>query len=64
MLLALLWMRLSTRHLNLLHMKSILHFRSLVFPALAILKEWLTGFFLGLIVFMGCSLACVHACFF
>ncbi len=21
-------------------------------------------FFLGLIVFMGCSLACVHACFF
>ncbi len=28
------------------------------------LKGWLTGFFLGLIVFMGCSLACVHACFF
>ncbi len=26
---------LSTRHLNLLHKKSILHFRSLVFPALA-----------------------------
>ncbi len=25
---------------------------------------WLTVFFLGLIVFMGCSLACVHACFF
>ncbi len=29
-----------------------------------VLKGWLTGFFLGLIVFMGCSLACVHACFF
>ncbi len=29
-----------------------------------ILKRWLTVFFLGLIVFMGCSLACVHACFF
>ncbi len=29
-----------------------------------LLKGWLTGFFLGLIVFMGCSLACVHACFF
>ncbi len=28
------------------------------------LKGWLTGFFLGLIVFMGCGLACVHACFF
>ncbi len=28
------------------------------------LKGWLTGFFLGLIVFMGCSLACVHAWFF
>ncbi len=28
------------------------------------LKGWLTVFFLGLIVFMGCSLACVHACFF
>ncbi len=28
------------------------------------LKGWLTGFFLGLIVFIGCSLACVHACFF
>ncbi len=28
------------------------------------LKGWLTFFFLGLIVFMGCSLACVHACFF
>ncbi len=28
------------------------------------LKGWLTCFFLGLIVFMGCSLACVHACFF
>ncbi len=24
------------------------------------LKGWLTGFFLGLIVFMGCSLACVQ----
>ncbi len=30
----------------------------------AYLKGWLTGFFLGLIVFMGCSLACVHAWFF
>ncbi len=30
----------------------------------SILKGWLTVFFLGLIVFMGCSLACVHACFF
>ncbi len=29
-----------------------------------VLKGWLTGFFLGLIVFMGCSLACVHAWFF
>ncbi len=29
-----------------------------------VLKGWLTVFFLGLIVFMGCSLACVHACFF
>ncbi len=29
-----------------------------------LLKGWLTGFFQGLIVFMGCSLACVHACFF
>ncbi len=29
-----------------------------------LLKGWLTVFFLGLIVFMGCSLACVHACFF
>ncbi len=28
------------------------------------LKGWLTVFFLGLIVFMGCSLACVHACLF
>ncbi len=28
------------------------------------LKGWLTVFFLGLIVFMGCSLACVHAWFF
>ncbi len=28
------------------------------------LKGWLTVFFLGLIVFMGCSIACVHACFF
>ncbi len=28
------------------------------------LKGWLTVFFLGLIVFMGCRLACVHACFF
>ncbi len=28
------------------------------------LKGWLTGFFLGLIVFMGCSLTCVHASFF
>ncbi len=28
------------------------------------LKGRLTGFFLGLIVFMGCSLACVHAWFF
>ncbi len=28
------------------------------------LKGWLTVFFLGLIVFMGCSLACVHACFY
>ncbi len=28
------------------------------------LKGWLTVFCLGLIVFMGCSLACVHACFF
>ncbi len=28
-----------------------------------ILKGWLTVFFLGLIVFMGCSLACVHAWF-
>ncbi len=31
---------------------------------LLVLKGWLTGFFLGLIVFMGCSLAYVHACFF
>ncbi len=31
---------------------------------LSVLKGWLTGFFLGLIVFMGCSLTCVHACFF
>ncbi len=29
-----------------------------------LLKGWLTVFFLGLIVFMGCSLACVHAWFF
>ncbi len=28
------------------------------------LKGWLTFFFLGLIVFMGCSLTCVHASFF
>ncbi len=28
------------------------------------LKGWLTGFFLGLIVFMGCCLTCVHASFF
>ncbi len=28
------------------------------------LKGWLTGYFLGLIVFMGCSLTCVHASFF
>ncbi len=28
------------------------------------LKGWLTGFFLGLIVFMGCSLTCVYASFF
>ncbi len=34
------------------------------FCILLFLKGWLTGFFLGLIVFMGCSLACVHACFF
>ncbi len=32
--------------------------------AIITLKGWLTVFFLGLIVFMGCSLACVHACFF
>ncbi len=29
---------LNTHHPNLLHMKSILHFRSLIFPALAILR--------------------------
>ncbi len=28
------------------------------------LKGWLTVFFLGLIVFMGCSQTCVHASFF
>ncbi len=37
------------------------HVRSFL---LVLLKGWLTGFFLGLIVFMGCSLACVHAWFF
>ncbi len=31
---------------------------------LNLLKGWLTVFFLGLIVFMGCSLTCVHASFF
>ncbi len=28
------------------------------------LKGWLTAFFLGLIVFMGCSLICVNALLF
>ncbi len=28
-----------------------------------LLKGWLTAFFIGLIVFMGCSLTCVNASF-
>ncbi len=40
MLLALLWMRLSTRHLNLLQMKSIMHFRQLVSPCHCCIKGW------------------------
>ncbi len=41
--------------------KSVQGFPSEIYT---ILKGWLTVFFLGLIVFMGCSLECVHACFF
>ncbi len=44
---------------------SVLQFLKVYFKKLEfLLKGWLTGFFLCLIVFMGCSLACVHACFF
>ncbi len=55
---------LSTAHCTVRKKRAELVWAQQFYTGSASLKGWLTGFFLGLIVFMGCSLACVHAWFF